>query len=154
MDNINRESNEENNLRSKAVNQSPKPISDYNFIKLFFACMHANNQTFFDRNSLRYDLYPFKSDDRYSDLFQNVAVKQAIEGNFLEIEEALQNADFLGIIRLADNINNSKSVILLDDEYSEAIMSCYGDGTIKMDGLVKEFVDKKRMEIPVKKIEY
>ena len=116
--------------------------------------MHANNQTFFDRNSLKYDLYPFKSDDRYSDLFQNVTVKQAIEGNFLEIEEALQNADFLGIIRLTDNINNSKSVILLNDEYSEAIMSCYSDGTIKMDGLVKEFVDKKRMEIPVKKIEY
>lgn len=136
------------------IKQLSKPINDYNFIRLFFACMHANSQFFFDRDSLRYDLYPFKHDEKYSDLFQNVAVKQAIEGNFLEIEEALQNADFLGIIRLADNINNSKSVILLDDEYSEAIMSCYGDGTIKMDGLVKEFVDKKRMEIPVKKIEY
>lgn len=154
MKNINKEQDKENTLKLESANHLSKPISNHNFIKLFFACMHTNNQIFFDRNSLRYDLYSFKSDDRYSDLFQDIAVKQEIEGDYLEIETALQNAACLGMVKLADTINSSKSLILLDDRDSEMIMICCGNAAHKMDGLVKEFINKKQKEIPVKKMKY
>lgn len=137
------------------IDKVNKHFDDYSFIRLFFACMYNNDQIFFDRDNLRYDLYLFKSNDEYRELFQDISVKQEIEGNFLEIEEALQNANLYGLIELGNNVNNMKSIILLDDEHSKIIIdNCDQKYVVKMNDLVKELIDKKKEENYVRKIKY
>lgn len=120
-------------------------FSDYDFIRLFFAYVKLNGIALLDTDSLRYDLYEFYNVEEYRELFQDIAVKKPIEGNYLDIEEALQSASLYGL--LSDyNTNpwNSKRLILLNEEESYSIIDGYDNNyTEKMESLTGKFIENK-----------
>lgn len=129
-----------------------KVFSDIDFIRLFCACMYVNGRVIFDKDSLRYDLYSFKYDDKYAVLFQDISVKQEIEGSYLDIENVLHEADFRGFIALSNNINNHKSIIFMDEDYVKVIINKYDSNyAMLMDDLVKKYLsnDKSKKFIKI-----
>jgi len=120
-------------------------FSDYDFIRLFFAYVKLNGITLIDKDSLRYDLYQFYNVEEYRDLFQDIAVKKPIEGNYLDIEEALQSASLYGVLS-NHNTNpwNSKRLILLNEEEAYSIIDGYDNNyTEKMESLTGKFIENK-----------
>lgn len=135
-----------NNVRRLKV--SRVEFNDYDFMRLFLAYLKLNGSAFIDKDNLRYELYELYQNPEYKDLFQDFAVKQQIEGNFLDIEEALQNAVLYGL--LSSNIcNSSRRIIFINENESASIIENYNEiYREKMEGLVDEFLDKsiKRSE--------
>ena len=118
-------------------------FSDYDFIRLFFALIYKKGQFSFDRNMLKYQLYGYYHMEEYRQLFQDIAVKQQIEGNFLDIEDALQNAVLYGLINSFDSqpVDN-KRLIFIDKEYCEEILHSYSDDYVnKMDCLTDLYLE-------------
>lgn len=135
-----------NNVRRLKV--SRVEFNDYDFMRLFLAYLKLNGSAFIDKDNLRYELYELYQNPEYKDLFQDFAVKQQIEGNFLDIEEALQNAVLYGL--LSSNIcNSSRRIIFINENERASIIENYNEiYREKMEGLVDEFLDKsiKRSE--------
>lgn len=129
-----------NNVRRLKV--SRVEFNDYDFMRLFLAYLKLNGSAFIDKDNLRYELYELYQNPEYKDLFQDFAVKQQIEGNFLDIEEALQNAVLYGL--LSSNIcNSSRRIIFINENESASIIENYNEiYREKMEGLVDEFLDK------------
>ncbi len=121
-------------------------FSEYDFIRLFIAYVRKNNEIFLDKESLVYDLYPFILGG-YEILFQDIAVKEQIEGNFLEIEEALQKASLGGLITArACAPNNRKRLILITEEESNSIIEKYEESyRLKMENLVTEYLQHRQI---------
>ncbi len=119
-------------------------FNNYDFMRLFLAYLRVNGITFINKDNLRYNLYELYQNKEYKDLFQDFAVKQQIEGNFLDIDYAIQNAVLYGLISAHDcNLNNSKRVILIDENESITIINSYSENyKEKMERLVGEFLDK------------
>lgn len=135
-----------NNVRRLKVSRIE--FNDYDFMRLFLAYLKLNGSAFIDKDNLRYELYELYQNPEYKDLFQDFAVKQQIEGNFLDIEEALQNAVLYGL--LSSNIcNSSRRIIFINENESASIIENYNEiYREKMEGLVDEFLDK-----PIKRSE-
>lgn len=127
---------------TKLICKRPE-FSDYDFIRLFFAFIYKKGQLSFDRNMLRYQLYEYYHMEEYRQLFQDIAVKQQIEGNFLDIEEALQNAVLYRLINSFDSQPSSnKRLIFLDKDYCEEILHAYSDNYVnKMDCLTDLYLE-------------
>ena len=116
-------------------------FTDYDFIRLFFATLIAHNVNSFDRYKLCYDLYPFKNMEEYKDLFQDIAVKHQIEGDFLLLESAIQNATAFGLISNCSDVR----LIFFNPEESLSIINKYGnDYSSKMDSMVGEYLLSKK----------
>lgn len=137
-----------NKNNGRRLKVSRVEFNDYAFIRLFLAYLRLNGSVFIDKDNLRYELYELYQNPEYKDLFQDFAVKQQIEGNFLDIEEALQNAVLCGL--LSSNIcNSSRRIIFINENESASIIEDYNEiYREKMEGLVDEFLDKsiKRSE--------
>lgn len=116
-------------------------FSDYDFIRLFLATIRMNGTFSVERDLLRYQLYEYYNLKEYHDLFQDFAIKQQIEGNFIDMEEALQNAVLYGLITPHDiHPTNSKRLILISEEEAQGIIRCYDEKTTeKMYSLVKSY---------------
>lgn len=130
-----------NNVRRLKVSVQ---FNDYDFMRLFLAYLRVNESAFIDRDNLGYDLYELYQNSEYKDLFQDFAVKQQIEGNFLDIEEALQNAVLYGLLSSHDcNPNNSRRIISITENESISIIDSYNEiYKEKMERLVGEFLHK------------
>ena len=143
--------NEEKNTLANHIRQTMRlrtvrpSFSEYDFIRLFFAIVRINGQTFIDRDSLRYDLYEFYNNEEYKELFQDIAIKQQIEGNYLDIEEALQNAVLYGVLSAHDsNPYSSTRLILMDSENCSSIINGYDKNYVqKMNDLTINFLENK-----------
>ena len=127
------------------LNTSRVPFSDYDFIRLFLAYVKIDGNVFINRDNLRYDLYEYYKKEEYKVLFQDIVVKQQIEENFLDIEEALQNAVLYGLLDPHDcNLNSPKRIILLNEDECYSIITKYDEiYTEKMEKLTGEFLDNK-----------
>lgn len=140
----------QNKNNGRRLKVSRVEFNDYDFIRLFLAYLKLNGSVFIDKDNLRYELYELYQNPEYKDLFQDFAVKQQIEGNFLDIEEALQNAVLYGLLSSHDcNHNNSRRIIFIDENESISIEDSYNEiYREKMERLVGEFLDKsiKRSE--------
>ena len=111
-----------------------------------YEIQRSNNFEFvvgFDRNMLRYQLYEYYHMEEYRQLFQDIAVKQQIEGNFLDIEEALQNAVLYGLINSFNSQpSGNKRLIFIDKEQCEEILHSYSDDYVnKMDCLTDLYLE-------------
>lgn len=135
-----------NILNQGLLNQKEK-LSDYEFLRLFFACLYTKNKPYFDASTLKYDLYPFKEMDEYKDLLQDISVLHEEEGDCLDIEAALKKMSILRLINVQDNINSHKSMVLMDDIYSWMVTSEY-DVILcdRMYNLVNAFLSSKEMD--------
>lgn len=131
---------------SRSLEVSRAPFSDYDFIRLFIACVRKNGEVFFDRKQLAYDLYPYYLGD-YKILFQDIAIKEQIEGNFLEIQEPLQKASLGGLITAHDcGANDTRRLILITEEESNSITEKYPECICKkMNDLVKMYLKDREM---------
>ena len=128
----------------KRLKVSRIQFNNYDFMRLFLACLRVNGIAFINKDNLRYDLYELYQNPEYKDLFQDFAVKQQIEGNFLDIDYALQNAVLYGLLSSHDcNFNSSKRIIFIDENESISIINSYSESyKEKMERLVGEFLDK------------
>lgn len=132
--------------KTRRLKVSRVSFSDYDFIRLFLVYLRRNGEIFFDRESLPYDLYPYILGG-YEILFQDIAVKQQIERNYLEIQEALQNASLYGLITAHDcGPNNARRLILINEEESNFIIGKYDENICsKMEDLVKSYLKDRHM---------
>lgn len=118
-------------------------FNDYDFMRLFLAYLRVNGKMFINKDNLRYDLYELYQNPKYKDLFQDFVVKQQIEGNFLDIDEALQNAALYGLLSSHDCNSNSSKRIFIDESECISIINSYSESyNKKMESLVAEFFDK------------
>lgn len=122
------------------------PFNEYDFIRLFLAYLRINGCIFINKDRLRYDLYNMYQNKEYKELFQDIAVKQQIEGNFLDIEEALHSAELYGLLSFHDtNSSCSRRMILINEDESFSIIDSYEDiYKSMMDELVGEFFNNTR----------
>lgn len=121
-------------------------FSDYDFIRLFLAYLRKNGEIFFDRESLAYDLYPFILGG-YEVLFQDIAIKEQIEGNYLEIQEALQKASLGGIMSAYDcGPNDARRLVFITEEESNSIIENYDENICsKMEELVQSYLKDRHI---------
>ncbi len=129
-------------LTEARLNCARVPFSDYDFLRAFLASIKMNGQFSFNKDLLRYQLYEYYNLEEYHDLFQDIAVKHQISGNFLDMEEAIQNAVLYGLITPHDM--NHKRLILINEEEAQEILSSYDEKIVKkMDNLAKLFSQNK-----------
>lgn len=104
--------------------------------------LRMNGKFFIDQDLLRYQLYEYYILEEYDELFQNFSVKQQIEGNFLDLEDALQNAVLYGLLTPYDiYLTNSKELILLNEGKAQEIICSYDEEiTEKMYSLTRAFL--------------
>ena len=135
------------NILNQELSNQKEELSDYEFLRLFFACLYTKNKPYFYVSNLKYDLYPFKEMDEYKDLLQDIGVLHEEEGDCLDIEAALKKMAILRLINVQDNINSHKSMVLMDDIYSWMVTSEY-DVVLcdRMYNLVNAFLSSKEMD--------
>lgn len=128
-------------------------FSDYDFIRLFFAYLRKSRELFFDRVSLPYELYPFILGD-YKELFQNITVTQQTEGNYLEIQSALQTAILYCLVTVQDcGPNDTRRLILMSEEESQSIINKYDKNVcLKMESLVQEYLKNRHMRNKIRNV--
>ncbi len=133
-----------NENKGRRLKVSRIEFNDYDFIRLFLAYLKINGSAFVDIDKLRYDLYELHQNPEYKDLFQDFAVKQQIEGDYLDIEEAWQNAILYGLLSSHTcNPNNSRRIIFINEDESISIINSYSESyKEKMEKLVDELLDK------------
>lgn len=141
---ITTETEKEATKSSMRLKVSRVSFSDYDFIRLFIAYLRKKGEIYLDRESLSYDLYSYRED--YEILFQDVAVKKQIEGNYLEIQEALQQASLYGLITMHYcSPNDEKRLISIDEGQCDTIIKQYDENICsKMEELIKEYLKDKQ----------
>ena len=60
-----------------------KQFSEYDFMRLFLAYLAFNGITKIGANELKFQLVKYYKDERYKILFEEISLKQQIEGDFL-----------------------------------------------------------------------
>ena len=124
-------------MRIEKILQSK--FSEYDFIRLFLSFIRLNNETNIDFDNLKYDLYPFYHDQEYQDLFDDITCKEQIEGNYVELTNMIQIAEFSGL--LSHKRNNEKRMITITEEESARIISAYSNLYFeKMNMLTKSYL--------------
>lgn len=114
-------------------------FSEYDFIRLFISLMRLNNETNIDFDNLKYDLYPFYHEQEYQDLFEDITCKEQIEGNYVELTNMIQTAEFSGL--LSHKRDNEKRMITITEEESKHIISGYSSLYFKkMNSLTKNYL--------------
>ncbi len=138
--------------QNQIVKTSPKKLkklecarvdfSDYDFIRLFLALVRKNGKFSIDREFLRYQLYQFYVMEEYKDLFQDIAVKEQIEENFLDLEASFQTAVLYGLITPHDiHPSNSRRLILITPEESQQIINSYDLKKVnQMEQIVQDYI--------------
>lgn len=130
-------------------NYARMEFTDYDFIRLFIAMIKIKNENSIDRDELRYQLIQFYNVEEYKVLFQDITVRKQIEGDYVDIYRALQEATFYGLINQHDSqpIGN-KRIILIDDKYSKNIIEEYDvNYSFRMDSLTDQYIKNKKCKI-------
>jgi len=115
-------------------------FTDYDFMRLFLATLASKKIVIFDRHNVCYTLYPFRNRDEYKDLFQDIAVKEQIEGNFLCLEDSIQNAVLGGLICC---IGSERFIPLTTEEFTSIIESYDQSYSFKMSNMADEYLQSK-----------
>lgn len=114
--------------------QTPKPkFSEKDFILLLLVKLFENGITKIDTMELKHVLANYYSIEEYSLLFEDISLKEQIEGSFVELDDALLFAQFIGM--LSNPIQGTNVRITwgkeIDGLYSEEYVT-------KMNSLVSE----------------
>lgn len=86
------------NAIEKAKVLSKSTFSDNDFITLLLSKLFANGISKIDTMKLKYILADYYSDEEYTFLFEDLALKEQIEGNYVELDDALLFAHFAGLL--------------------------------------------------------
>ena len=138
-------------------------FSDYSFIRLFLAFLIKNNIVKFDKTALGYDLIDFYKDENFKELFEDLSIKEQIEGDFVDLSGCLQEAVLYEIISATSIQNTNNRLIFLNKNEAENIINSYESKYInKMNQLVEGYIAKiavkekktlpKKEQIKVKKL--
>lgn len=118
-------------------------FSDYSFIRLFLAFLIKNNIVKFDKNSIGYDLIDFFKDENFKELFEDLSIKEQIEGDFVDFSGCLREAVLYEIISATSIQNTNNRLIFLNKNEAENIINSYESKYInKMNQLVEGYIAK------------
>ena len=91
-----------NEGQEKAIEKTKvlsKPtFSKNDFITLLLSKLLDNGISKIDTTKLKYILADYYSDEEYTFLFENLVLKEQIEGNYVELDDALLLAHFAGLL--------------------------------------------------------
>lgn len=91
-----------NEGQEKAIEKTKvlsKPtFSENDFITLLLSKLLDNGIAKIDTMKLKYILADYYSDEEYTFLFEDLALKEQIEGNYVELDDALLFAHFAGLL--------------------------------------------------------
>ena len=91
-----------NEGQEKAIEKTKvlsKPtFSENDFITLLLSKLLDNGISKIDTMKLKYILADYYSDEEYTFLFEDLALKEQIEGNYVELDDALLFAHFAGLL--------------------------------------------------------
>ena len=86
------------NAIEKAIVLSKPTFSENAFITLFLSKLLDNGVSKIDTMKLKYILAEYYSEEEYAFLFEDLALKEQIEGNYVELDDALLFAHFAGLL--------------------------------------------------------
>lgn len=86
------------NAIEKAIVLSKPTFSENAFITLFLSKLLDNGVSKIDTMKLKYILAEYYSEEEYAFLFEDLALKEQIEGNYVELDAALLFAHFAGLL--------------------------------------------------------
>lgn len=125
----------EGSRRSELKVSKPK-FSEKDFITLFLTKLYENGITKIDTMQLKHDLSEFYLNEEYSILFDDISLKEQIEGSFLELDDALLFAQFLGL--LSNPIQGTTERVIWRNNFAQC--TNYPEEYInKMNELVNEY---------------
>lgn len=84
--------------KEKAIRVSKPKFSGNDFITLLLSKLLDNGISKIDTMKLRYILADYYSEEEYAFLFEDLALKEQIEGNYVELDDALLFAHFAGLL--------------------------------------------------------
>ena len=120
------------------TNNGKPNFSEKEFITLLITKLAENKITKIDTVKLRYELAKYYSSDEFACLFEDISLKEQIEGNMVEIDNALLFAQFIGLI--SNPIQGTNTRMIFGGEMYDLISSSaeYSD---KMEKLVSELIN-------------
>ncbi len=101
-----------------------KKFSEYDFMRLFLADLVSKGITKIDVNELKFQLVKYYKDERYRLLFEEISLKQQIEGDFLELDDCLLNARLYGLLSNPIQKTNKRKIFI---EEPSKIFNYYSD---------------------------
>ncbi len=135
------EKQERKTTLKELIEENLRSFKEYDFIRLFLATLRLNDTISFRLEELKYDLYPFRENPKFWILFQDVAVKETIEGNYVDIEQVIKEAGFYGLV--FPNLSKVETIISMDLEYAHHVIKSYPSIYIeKMEELVHLYLEK------------
>lgn len=117
-----------------------KQFSEYDFMRLFLAYLAFNGITKIDANELKFQLVKYYKDERYKILFEEISLKQQIEGDFLELDDCLLNARLYGLLSNPIQGTNKRKIFI--EEPSKIFNSYSDEYKNHMHELVSEYINE------------
>lgn len=140
------------NISGRRIKNSKPKFSERNFIILFLGKLLENGITKIDTKKLKYELANYYLDDEYVILFEDIALKEQIEGSFVELDDALLFAYHLGM--LSNPIQGTDTRVIFKNELGK-LFTYSEEYAIKMNSLVSKIENiLEKNNNPIKKIEY
>lgn len=139
-------------LELACLNVLKPNFSRKDFISLLLVKLLENGINKIDTMELKYILAPYYKKEEYKCLFEDLSLKEQAEGSFVELDEALLFAQFLGM--LSEQVNGTNIRIIWWKEVGE-LFNYSAEYVSKMDKLVsdlKSLLDKNNT--PIKRIKW
>jgi hypothetical protein len=95
---------------------------------------------------LAYELSEFYKFEEYKVLFEVFSLKQQIEGDFVDLENSVNNAQLYGLLSMP--IQGTDSRIILIEEPNKIYNSYSDECKNKMEQLVTSYINQLNWEIP------
>lgn len=128
------------------VNVSRACFNEYDFIRLFLAKLVEHGIGRIDSSKLGYELIEFYRDNQYEELF-DMAVKQQIEGDFVDLSGCIQQAMLGGLLSFHGIQNSDERLILISNDEKKEIINSYEDKyVVKMEKLVSNYLYNHKFE--------
>lgn len=122
------------------ISTARKSFSEYDFIRLFLAYLVVKGITKIDIVKLKFELVKYYKNEKYSLLFEEISLKQQIEGDFVELEDCLLNARLCGLLSNSIQGTNERKIFI---EEPSKIYNSYSDNYRNpMHQLVSEYINE------------
>ena len=118
-------------------------FNEQDFIKLLLSKLLKNGISKIDPMKLKYLLADYYSKEKYAFLFEDLALKEQIEGNYVEFDDALVFAHFAGLLSNPIQGTNMRMIWSSLEDVSSNYSTEYN---LKMDELVHNLSSRLNIE--------
>jgi cobalamin biosynthesis Co2+ chelatase CbiK len=115
-------------------------FTDYDFMRLFLSYLVVKGINKIDTIKLSYELSEFYKSGEYKELFEGFSLKKQIEGDFVELEYSVNEAQLCGLLSMPIQGTNSRRILI---EEPSKIYNYYSDEyKNKIYQLVSSYINK------------